>query len=291
MPNIKKALTDRLAMRALNTLPKNLVSRAFGVVSEVEFPPSVQRGVNRGFASIYNLNTGEAEHPPEHYRSLNAFFTRRLKQGARGVRKPDPKTLYSPVDGRITQFDRVQHGTLVQAKGRDYRLVDLVDSAEKAAHFEQGSYATIYLSPKDYHRIHAPVRGVVKKISYIPGQLWPVNPLSVRNVDRLFAINERLIVYLQHEVLGRVAVIMVGATCVGRIGLAFDEMQSNQSWRRRQERTLVEPMTLDVAEELGVFNLGSTVILLVEHEAFEWREDLIDGQGVCLGDELGQIER
>lgn len=286
---LRTQMTDRLAMRALKTLPKNLVSRAFGVISEVELPAPVQGGVNRGFASLYGLNVDESEHPPEHYQSLNAFFTRHLKKGARTIFQVEPGTLYSPVDGRITQFDSVSSGALVQAKGRNYRLVDLVDSAEEAARFESGSYATIYLSPKDYHRIHAPVSGVVRKISYIPGQLWPVNPLSVRNVDRLFAINERLIVYLDHEELGSIAVIMVGATCVGRIGLAFDELTSNQSWRRRQERTLVDPITLNAADELGVFNLGSTVILLVENEEFAWRGDLIDGQGIRLGDELGSL--
>ncbi len=276
-------------MRALKTLPKNMVSRAFGALSEVELPSTLQGGLNRGFASLYDLKVEEAEHPPEHYSSLNAFFTRHLKPGMRGVQQPDVETLYSPVDGKITQFDAVNKGTLVQAKGREYKLVDLVDSAEEAAHFERGSYATIYLSPRDYHRIHAPCEGKVDKISYIPGQLWPVNPLSVRNVDRLFAINERLIVYLTHEVLGRVAVIMVGATCVGRIGLAFDALQSNQSWRRRQERTLTEPVMLGCADELGVFNLGSTVILLVEHAEFAWSPELIDGQHVLLGDEIGSI--
>lgn len=280
---------DRLAMRALKTLPKNVVSRAFGVISDLELPLPLQSGLNRGFASLYDLKVDEAEHPPEHYPSLNAFFTRHLKDGMRGVEDPDAETLYSPVDGKINQFNTIERGTLVQAKGREYKLVDLVDSAEEAAHFAHGSYATIYLSPQDYHRIHAPCEGTVDKISYIPGQLWPVNPLSVRNVDRLFAINERLIVYMQHARLGRVAVIMVGATCVGRIGLAFDGLTSNKSWRRRQERTLTEPVRLGCADELGVFNLGSTVILLVEHAEFGWSQELIDGQHVLLGDEIGAI--
>ena len=280
---------DQLLIAALHALPKNTASRAFGALSEVEFPAPLQRALNHGFASLYGIDIEEAEHAPHRYRSLNAFFTRRLKPGRRGVDLIDPSALYSPVDGLLTQFNAITQGTLVQAKGRDYPLVDLVDSAEEAERFERGAYATIYLSPKDYHRIHSPVSGRVAKISYVPGQLWPVNPLSVRRVDRLFALNERLIVYLESERLGRVAVIMVGATCVGRIGLAFDPLQSNRSWRRRQERELLDELKIGVAEELGVFNLGSTVILLVEHDRFAWRDDLIDGQGVRLGEELGTI--
>lgn len=276
-------------MRALKTLPKNVVSRAFGAVSELTFPPPIQGTINRGFASLYDLAVDEAERAPEQYATLNAFFTRHLKEGARGVDSPEPGVLYSPVDGRITQRDSVDRGTLVQAKGRDYKLVDLLDSAEEAERFMQGAYATIYLSPQDYHRIHAPCAGTVSKLSYIPGQLWPVNPLSVRNVDRLFAINERLIVFMENETLGRVAVVMVGATCVGRIGVAFDDMQSNQSWRRRQDRVLAEPQELSAADELGVFNLGSTVILLVSEPGFAWSEELIDGEKVRLGAPIGSF--
>ena len=280
---------DGAAMRALDVLPKNAVSRAFGVLSEVRLPPPVQGVVNEGFAKLYGLNTAEAERSPREYASLNAFFTRHLKEGARQVQDRSPGALVSPVDGKLTQFGELRGGTLVQAKGREYRLVELLDSAAEAERFARGAYATIYLSPKDYHRIHTPCAGRAVKLSYIPGQLWPVNPLSVRNVERLFAVNERLIVYLETEELGRVAVIMVGATCVGKIGLAFDPMVSNQAWRRRQDRELFDEVVLDAGDELGVFQLGSTVILLVEREGFVWSDELVDGLAVTLGEVLGRL--
>ncbi len=286
----KTSLVDSFKLRALKALPKNLASRAFGAVSEVELPRPVQGIVNTGFARLYDLDVDEAERPPSDYPSLNAFFTRRLREGARDVERIDEiggRGLWSPVDGRITQYGSLDRGVLMQAKGREYTLVDLVDSAAQAEVFEEGHWMTIYLSPRDYHRIHSPVAGTVRQISYIPGHLWPVNPLSVRHIERLFTINERLITYVDTEQMGRVAVIKVGATCVGRISLAFDPLQSNSGFRRRQEIELAQPVEVGAGEELAVFNLGSTVILLIEEPDFAFDEDLIDGQSVKMGTRLG----
>lgn len=284
---MRQRLTDDIKMRALGVLPKNLVSRAFGVVAEVELPSPLQRVVNQGFARIYDLNVGEAERAPGEYTSLNAFFTRRLKAGVRAIEADASGDLVSPVDGRLTHFGAIEHDTLMQAKGRTYSLVDLLDSAEEAARFRGGSYATIYLSPRDYHRIHSPAMGRIEKLSYVPGHLWPVNPLSVRNVDRLFAINERLISFITTEALGRVAVIKVGATCVGRIGLAFNQLESNSGFRRRQDLTLEAPVQVAPGDDLAVFNLGSTVILLIAAPGYTFSSDLVDGQAVRMGQRLG----
>ncbi|MEC9439913.1 MAG: archaetidylserine decarboxylase [Myxococcota bacterium] len=287
----RQQLVDSIKLKALDALPKNVVSRAFGAISEVALPSPIQGVVNQGFASLYNLNTAEAERSPAEYRTLNAFFTRHLKDGARPIEieDQDQGALVSPVDGRITQFGPIEDETLIQAKGKQYGLVELLDNAAMAEHFKQGAYATIYLSPRDYHRIHSPASGRIDRVSYVPGQLWPVNPLSVRHVDRLFAINERLITYVETSELGKVAVIKVGATCVGRIGLAFNPLESNTAFRRRQEIELVNPVILEAGEEMAVFNLGSTVILLVENPDFAFSDEIVDGQMLQLGQKIGGL--
>jgi phosphatidylserine decarboxylase len=130
----------------------------------------------------------------------------------------------------------------------------------------------------------------VTKVSYIPGQLFPVNPFSVQHVQRLFAINERLISFVQSEEAGRVAVIKVGATCVGRIGLKYNDLESNRPLRYRREIHMEQPEHVEAGGELGVFNLGSTVILLFSKPGFKLREDIIAGQSLRMGEPLGEIE-
>ena len=276
----------KLTVRALERLPKNLVSRAFGVVSDVEFPQPLQRVVNQSFATLVGVDTAEGEKAPGDYNSLNDYFTRRLSQGVHKVENVDQGALVSPVDGKLGAFGTIEEGTLLQAKGREYRIVDLVDSAQEARSFQGGAYATIYLSPRDYHRIHSPVNGTAKKVSYIPGHLFPVNPFAVRNIDNLFAVNERLITYLETAQLGRVAVVKVGATCVGRIGLSYDPFKTNRRLRRREEFAVESPIDFAPGDELAVFNLGSTVIILVESTDIQFRSKLDVGAILRMGESL-----
>lgn len=273
----------------LKRLPKNAISRAFGAISEVEFPAPLQRAVNRSFAGMVGVDTDEAEHPPGHYSTLNGYFTRRLREGARPIDEQGETTAVSPVDGRLGAHGRIEEGTLFQAKGRRYKLLELVDSAADAQWFAGGWYATIYLSPRDYHRIHSPVAGTVQKVSYIPGHLFPVNPFAVDHIDDLFAVNERLITYLDTEEFGAVAVIKVGATCVGRIGLSYEPLETNGPLRRRREFAPRESIDVAHGEELGVFNLGSTVILLFQEPAMAFRDDLKGGEMLRMGEGLAEI--
>lgn len=280
---------ERIALQALKLLPKNLVSRAFGSVSEVELPPPVQTTVNRVFADMAGIDLTESEQEPDAYPSLNKFFTRKLRSGARPVETDDPAAAISPVDGVLSNFGPIVDDTLIQAKGREYHLVDLVDSGRERHVFDGGHYATIYLSPRDYHRIHAPTSGSVSHISYIPGHLFPVNPFAVRNIDELFAVNERLISYIDNPKMGRVGVVKVGATCVGRIGVSFHDIETNHRFRRRRELDLAEPIDVDHGDELGMFNLGSTVIVLIEHPDFVFDEQLAQGQHLKMGQRLGRV--
>lgn len=281
-------MLDRAALRALHALPKNTVSRIVGRLSEIELPAALREPVNGGFARVAGIDLDESARPPGDYASVNAFFTRRLAAGAREVDRDEIGAVVSPADGRLSHFGKLDSETLVQAKGREYRLVDLVDSGREAMLFKGGSYATIYLSPRDYHRVHAPTRGRVTRVSYIPGQLFPVNPFAVGRIDDLFAVNERLISYLETESLGTVGVVMVGATCVGRMSLAFHECVTNQRFRRREDFSVdAHDITLDHGDELGMFNLGSTVVLLIGAPGFEFDPSLKLGQTLKMGDRLG----
>lgn len=280
---------EKIAVQALKLLPKNLVSRAFGSVSDVKFPGRVQTTVNQVFANLAGVNMDESAGEAGSYASLNAFFTRHLRDGARRVETDDPAAAVSPVDGVLSNFGPIVDETLIQAKGRDYRLLDLVDSGAQRRTFEGGHYATIYLSPRDYHRIHSPTSGKVERLSYIPGHLFPVNPFAARNIDELFAVNERLISYLENPKMGRVGVVKVGATCVGRIGVTFHQLQTNLRFRRRQEIELAEPVEVAHGDELGLFNLGSTVILLIEHPDFRFDPSLACGQALKMGQFIGKV--
>lgn len=282
-------MLDRAKLTALQLLPKNTVSRALGAVSDLKLPPAVRGVVNQGFASLAGINTAEAEQSPDSYNSLNAFFTRKLKDDARAIADTSEAALCSPCDGRLSHFGKITRETLVQAKGRDYRLVDLLDSGREAADFTDGHFATIYLSPRDYHRVHFPISGKATEVSYIPGHLFPVNPFAVENVDQLFAVNERLITYVQNDAIGRVGVVMVGATCVGRMSLAFHEHVTNRKFRRRESFELAAGVPCRCGDELGMFNLGSTVVMVISNPEFKFEAGLTAGQPMRMGELLGRV--
>lgn len=282
-------MLDRLKLSALRLLPKNAVSRAFGTVSDLPLPPGVRGAVNHGFAAFAGADVSESESAPGAYRTLNGFFTRRLKDGLRPVASTDPAAMVSPVDGRLDQFGPIRDATLVQAKGRTYTLTDLLDSGRDAQRFVGGHYATIYLSPRDYHRVHSPTSGEVTHLGYVPGYLWPVNPLAVGNIDQLFAVNERLTTFMTNDALGDVGVVMVGATCVGRMTVAFHDAKTNGAFRRREDLP-VDGVRLSHGSELGMFNLGSTVILLIAAPQFEFDPSLVSGAKVQVGQMLGAVQ-
>lgn len=271
-------------------LPNALVSRAFGRLSDIAFPSPIQTSINRAYAHLVGADLQEAEFPPDHYHSLCSFFTRRLRDGLRPI-DSDPTTLISPVDGRISQLGHIEDdSSLLQAKGKYFSLSELLGSDEDARPFIGGTFATLYLSPRDYHRIHAPVSGHILSMRYLPGQLLPVNPFAVRNFDSLFPRNERLVTFMRSEQGPRVAVVKVGATCVGRISLTYDDLITNQSnnLHRPLTRHYPTPIPAERGVELGAFNLGSTVILIIEGSHFALDPTLAPEDPVRLGRRLGQ---
>ena len=234
------------------------------------------------FAKHYQVELSEAVHEkPSDYATFNAFFTRELKPGARPIAESE---LISPVDGFIGAIGGIEKDQIFQAKGHNYSLIELLggDAAE-ALPFNNGLFATLYLSPKNYHRMHMPVRGQLFKTIYVPGQLFPVKQSAVETVPNLFARNERLVCLFETD-LGPMAYIMVGALIVAGIETVWQGKVTPphghliMDWDHSQQQ-----IVFDKGDELGRFNLGSTVIMCFEHEALKWAADLQEGQAIQLG--------
>ncbi|MEN8175101.1 MAG: archaetidylserine decarboxylase [Pseudomonadota bacterium] len=228
------------------------------------------------------------ESDPGHYTSFNAFFTRALKRESRPI-DPDPAAVVSPVDGEVSQAGVIHQGRLVQAKGRDFRLDELLADGAQAHQFDGGSFITLYLAPRDYHRIHMPVAGTLTHMTHIPGRLFSVNHATTRAIPRLFARNER-IVNLFDTPAGPLALVMVGAIFVGSMETRWagtvtpvDRRLSRWDYAGRGN----QPVSLDKGEEMGRFNMGSTVILVCT-DRVQWQE-VIPGSSLRVGERIGNI--
>jgi phosphatidylserine decarboxylase len=289
----------RVVLALLGRLPQGALSRAFGALADVPVPRSVRRPVIGGFARAVGADLSEAEHPVEAYPTLNAFFTRRLRPGARSF-PGDPGVVASPVDGVTGQLGTVQGGRLLQAKGRWYSAAELLDDASEAARFDGGAFVTLYLSPRDYHRIHTPTAGKVHAATHVPGALLPVNAAAVAHIPDLFARNERLVCYVDGS-LGRVAVVAVGAYNVGRISAAFDPRWNappgrsawvtNRGGSRPERRSYSPAVRVAAGDHIMTFHLGSTVVLLFEPGRVVLEPDLAPGTAVRLGRPIGRAAR
>ncbi len=261
----------RTALAALRALPQGALSRAFGRVADITVPPRLRPLVIGAFARAVGADLAEAEKPVASYPSLNAFFVRRLRRGVRSW--PSAADVAgSPVDGILGRLGRVESGRLMQAKGRDYSAAELLGDAAEAEAFDGGSFLTLYLSPRHYHRIHAPISGRIPRARHVPGALLPVNVAAVASIRELFVRNERLVCYID-AAGARWAVVAIGAYNVGRISADFDAggsgSPSPEEWvtNRRGARTAVReydpPLRIERGSDLMAFHLGSTVVLLV----------------------------
>lgn len=238
----------------------------------------------RAFVRSYRVNMDEAEGGIENYPTFAQFFTRRLKPGARTI-DGDPNVVASPVDGTVSEVGDIRDGKCLQAKGVYFPIGELLGDHEEARVFEGGQYATLYLAPRDYHRIHSPLEGKITGYRYLPGEFWPVNPASVRLKDALFAINERLVTWLD-TAWGKVAVVAVGATCVSRIHMSYDAIVTHTG-NPRKSRTYERPIAVEKGGELGMFEMGSTVILVFEPGRVQWDASLVSGTKLLLGQRIG----
>ena len=240
------------------------------------------------YARRYKVNLQEAEHSRlEDYASLNEFFTRRLKPAARPI-AGDGRTLMSPVDGCLTQFGSANGGEMIQAKGLRYDLDALLgESADRVAALMSGSYATLYLAPHQYHRVHLPLAGALQRTRYIPGKRYSVNSRTTAVVPELFCRNERVVCWFE-TAAGPMAVVLVGALNVSSISTAWlGEIASGKA--RVWDDTGQSGRRFGRGEEIGRFNLGSTVVLVLPPGQAVWRPGLAPGQAVRMGQALATL--
>lgn len=258
-------------------VPKNLLSFLVGILVSLRIP-WVGNWAAKIFARQFKINLEEAEKDISQYKNIQQLFTRRLKPGIR----PIQGRIVHPCDSEITANGNIESGSLIQAKGKAYQLKDLLQNHSEAKKFINGCFATYYLCPTDYHRVHSPFTGRIRKIDYIPGNLWPVNRWSVNSIDSLFSVNERLNFYIENEEFSAV-LVMVGATNVGKITSPYlKNFASNQFGPARNFDNINQ--NIEVGQELGCFEMGSTVVMIYNDKISD-RIHFTTGQ-VQLGEKL-----
>jgi phosphatidylserine decarboxylase len=281
----------RLFVALQYLLPHHFISRLAYRITRSRVP-LVKNALIRSFVSNFHPDMSEAEQPdPLQYESFNAFFTRALRAQARPS-DPDPAVLVSPVDGAVSQIGRLDGSWLVQAKGHAYTLESLLAAdLSWAARFRGGASATLYLAPFNYHRVHMPLRGALRAAWYVPGQLFSVNAATTAGVPGLFARNERVVCVFGHEAL-TFAVVLVGALLVGSIATMWHGEVTPRAVRGCADLPLDAgraALNLEKGAELGRFNMGSTVILLLPPGSSEWLPGLAPGSSVRVGQALARL--
>jgi phosphatidylserine decarboxylase len=267
-------------------LPQHGLSRLILAATRVRIP-WFKNWTIRGFLKLYPVDMSEAaESDPYRYGTFNEFFTRALKDHARPIADA-PDAIACPVDGCISEAGTIDRDRLLQAKGRYYRLGDLLASQPWASRFEGGSFATIYLAPFNYHRVHMPLHGELRETVYVPGRLFSVNGVTAQHVPGLFARNERVLT-LFDTAFGQFALVLVGALNVGSMATVWAG-DITPAARRRVTRLAAPATLLDKGAELGRFNMGSTVILLFEPNRARWQSGVHAGRAVRLGQSLGSV--
>lgn len=273
-------------------LPQHLLSRLVGKLAETEIP-WLKNLLIENFIKQYQVNMSEAADPEaRNYRNFNAFFTRPLRDDARPIADGN-NTMICPADGAISQLGDIRSGRVFQAKGQDYSLLELLGgNSDDAEAFADGSFATIYLSPKDYHRVHMPLDGTLRRMTYVPGALFSVNTVTAENVPRLFARNERAVCVFDTE-YGPMAVILVGAMIVAGIETVWEGQIAPppRTIKTRDYHSETQAIELKKGEEMGRFKLGSTAIVLMGKDCVNWAENYQALTPTRLGEALGQCQK
>jgi phosphatidylserine decarboxylase len=238
----------------------NRASALLGRLADASLPQPMLRAAIAAYSAWFRLDLSEVQRAPGQFRSFGDFFARELKPGMRPV-DATQGTLVSPADGTLGTFGPVADGLITQVKGHDYRLADLIGDEDDARTLERGTFVTIYLSPRDYHRVHSPEKGRIAACRHLPGALYSVRPLFVRGLANLFTTNERMAIRLE-TAHGLLYVVMVAATVVGRVVLTFVDLETNSGDRRERARRFDRPIPIERGQELGAFQLGSTVVVI-----------------------------
>jgi phosphatidylserine decarboxylase len=279
-------MSDRLAVLPQYLLPKQALTILAGKFASAE-AGSLTTSVIRWFVGRYNVNMAEAANPDiASYKSFNEFFTRPLKADARPLSEED---FLCPVDGAISQFGPIEQDQIFQAKGHSYSTTALVGGdRELAEQFENGSFATLYLSPRDYHRIHMPCDGKLTRMIYVPGELFSVNPTTARGVPGLFARNERVVCVFD-SAFGPFVLTLVGATIVGSMATVWHgqvnppRLPDVREWRYEEDVTV----NLKKGAEMGRFLLGSTVVMLFPKDTIAFNPEWAPTRAIRMGETMG----
>ncbi len=284
-------MKDALIVTAMSVVPKHATASLMGRIARLSLPRWLHRLVVRAYVAFYKVNLDDCADPDlAAYPSLSHFFVRALKDGVRPV-DPEPQALVSPVDGKVATVGTISDGRFAQAVGMWDRLDLLLGPGTSGRHpmlpdrYEGGSYAVIYLSPQDYHRVHSPLDGHLDVVRYLPGKLWPVMPAATRKVRELFGRNERLVFGL-HGVGHTLAFAMIGAFGVGRMTSSHLPYATNTG-RDAEDFHPAPAPAVARADELGRFELGSTVIIVAEPGVLEFGIEA--GQRVRLGERIGTL--
>jgi phosphatidylserine decarboxylase len=278
-------VSKRLSVLPQYLLPKQALTRFAGRVAGAQdgrFTPQLIRW----FVRRYGVNMDEAHNPDQaSYKSFNEFFTRALREGARPLADAE---FVCPVDGAISQFGAIEHDQLIQAKGHRYSTTALLGGDSKlAALFDHGSFATLYLSPRDYHRIHMPCDGRLTRMTYVPGALFSVNPTTAQGVPGLFARNER-VVCMFDSTYGPFALVLVGATIVGSMATVWHGVVNPPRSRTvREWHYLDQDIVLKKGAEMGRFLLGSTVVMLFPRGVLEFNPEWTATRTIRMGEAMG----
>lgn len=276
-------LKKQIFIQAQRVVPQHQLSRVVGKLAASEHP-IIKNTVIQAFKAQYGIDMSIAEQSNAlKFKSFNEFFTRSLKQGVRQI-DTDPHSIVSPADGAISQLGKIEEGDIFQAKGQSFSVEKLIADPQLAEPFKNGHFATVYLSPKDYHRVHMPFAGTLTETLYVPGELFSVNQTTAENIPGLFARNERMVCLFDTE-LGRMAVVLVGAMIVAGIEtVATGKVKPTGRLELNQHNLFLEK-----GAELGRFYLGSTAVILFEKDKIQWDAMFKANSVVVMGEALGHM--
>ena len=279
--SITSRLKQQIFIRAQRAVPQHKLSRVIGKVAASE-NPVLKNAVITAFKAQYGIDMSIAEQSNAlKFKSFNDFFTRSLKDGVREI-DADASSIVSPADGAISQLGKIEEGDIFQAKGQYFSVEKLIADPQLAEPFKNGQFATVYLSPKDYHRVHMPFAGTLTETLYVPGELFSVNQTTAENIPGLFARNERMVCLFDTE-LGRMAVVLVGAMIVAGIEtVATGKVKPTGRLELNQHNLFLEK-----GAELGRFYLGSTAVILFEENKIQWDAAFKANSAVIMGEALG----
>jgi len=288
-PSKLRAFLDRCYVVFHSLLPTHFLSWLMFHIARIRVAGFKNAFIGT-FVKLYKVDLSDAEFEiVKSYPDFSAFFTRALKPHARPI-DADPKVLVSPVDGTVSALGPIRNGTMIQAKGFDYTVSDLLGGSKTAAFFQKGSFCTIYLAPHNYHRIHMPANGKLREWGYQPGRLFSVSVGAVNRIPKLFTRNERVFAVFETD-FGPLGVVLVGALFVGSIETVWNGRVTPPHGHEAGTYSPMTPVVLMRGRELGRFNMGSTVILLTPPGMVNWRPHLASGKDVRMGLALGNLTK